>query len=74
MLDNDFDPFQILQNHEDWIAEMATNLEALAKGERDLSKLVEQQHRLIRHLAIGFEHQHKLVMQLNERLERLEKQ
>jgi archaellum component FlaC len=74
MFDDDFDPLTILQNHDDWIAEMATNVEALAKSEKDLARLVEQQHRLIRHLAIGFDHQHKLVMSLNERLERLEKQ
>lgn len=74
MFNNEFDPYEVLKNHDDWLAQMATNLEALSKGERDLTHLVEQQHRLIRHLAIGFEHQHKLVMLLNERLEKLEKQ
>jgi len=74
MFDNEFDPYTVLQNHDNWLAQIAENLEGLAGTGADLAKAIEQQQNLIKHLTIGFQYQHRLIMNLNERLEKMEKQ
>lgn len=73
MFDNDFDPYETLKNHDEWLLKMAENGEALARAGVDLSRAIERQDGMIRHLALTIAHQQKLILQLNERLEQLEK-
>lgn len=73
MFDNEFDPYEVLKNHDEWLVQMANNVENLAGSGANMAKIIENQQNLIKHLTIGFQYQHKLIMALNERLEQLEK-
>lgn len=72
MFDSDFDPYQTLKNHDEWLLKIAEHMEQLAKAGADMARAVERQEGMIRHLARTINHQQKLILQLNERLEKVE--
>lgn len=73
MFDHDFDPYETLKNHDEWLLKIAEHMEQLALSGAELARTVERQEGMIRHLALAHNHHHKLIIALNERLERLEK-
>lgn len=73
MFDNDFDPYESLKNHDHWLLEIANHMEQMARANAEMARAVERQEGMIRHLANTVNHQHKLILKLNERIEQLEK-
>ena len=74
MFDEEFDPYQTLKNHDEWLLKIAEHMEQLAKAGAEMAHAVERQEGMIRHLALTVNHQQKLILQLNERLLKVETQ
>jgi len=74
MFDNQWDPYDTLKNHDEWFLKMAEHMEEFARHGAEMARMNERQEGMIRHLANSVAHQQKLILQLNERLEKLETQ
>lgn len=72
MFDQDFDPYETIKNHDEWLLKIAQHMEQLAKAGAEMARAIEKQEGMIRHLARTVNHQQKLIIQLNERLEKVE--
>lgn len=73
MFEDQMDPYETLKNHDSWIAQLSQHLETLAGNARDSAHTIESQQELIRKLIEGFNHQHRMIMNLNQRLTELER-
>lgn len=74
MFDDQWDPYDTLKSHDEWLLKIAQHMEQLARAGADVARAVEKQEGMIRHLAKTVSYQQKLIIQLNERLEKVEKQ
>lgn len=73
MFDNDFDPYETLKNHDEWLLKMAEHMEEFSRHGAEMARMIERQEGMIRHLAKTVAHQQKLILQLNDRLLKVEK-
>jgi hypothetical protein len=72
MFDPDFDPYETLRSHDGWLVQFAQHMEQLACAGAELARGVERQDKIIRHLTTVVNHQQQLILQLNERLSKVE--
>ena len=74
MFDDQWDPYQTLKNHDEWIRKIAEHMEQLAQGSAAMARTIERQNKMIRHLGRAVEHQQQLILDLDQRIKQLEKQ
>jgi hypothetical protein len=67
-----FDPFETLQNHDEWIKRIAEHMEQLARAGSANATHLEQNINLVRQLVRGYEHMNQKIRWLDERITRLE--
>ena len=72
MFDPDFDPYEKIRSHDEWLLTIAQHMEQLAQAGAELARSVERQDKMLRHLTGIVNHQHQLILQLNERLTKVE--
>ena len=72
MFDKDWDPYETLKSHDEWLLKIAQHMEELARAGAGVAKAVEKQEGMIRHLAKTVNYQQQLIIQLNQRLEKVE--
>ena len=67
-----FDPYQTLKDHDEWIVKIAQHMEQLAASGKSMADLIQRQEGMIRHLTAMVANQQKLIIRLNQRLEKVE--
>ena len=77
MKDNDlfsdqFDPYETLKHHDEWIVKIAEHMEQLAKAGASSAQHLEQNINLVRQLVRGYEHMNQKIRYLEERIHNLE--
>ena len=72
MIDNDFDPYLTLQNHDAWITQMATHNENLAMLMKEFANTQARDHDMIAGLTRTIQMQQRLISAMDLRIKRLE--
>ena len=72
MIDNDFDPYETLKNHDDWIAQMATHNENLALLMKEFANTQARDHDMIAAMTRTIQMQQRLISAMDLRIKRLE--
>jgi 3-methyladenine DNA glycosylase/8-oxoguanine DNA glycosylase len=72
MFNDNWDPYETLQNHDEWIAQMAQHNESLAELMKDFSKTQAKDHDLIRQMVRTIQMQQNLISSMDDRIQQLE--
>lgn len=70
--DDDFCPYTTLQNHDDWIAQMAQHQESLAVLVKDQTRQITQDHSLIKQMIRTIQMQQNQIIAMDDRIQQLE--
>jgi hypothetical protein len=70
--DDDFCPYETLQNHDDWISQMAQHQEALAALLKDQTRQITQDHSLIKQMIRTIQMQQNQIIAMDDRIQQLE--
>lgn len=73
MFDSDFDPYQVLQRHDEWVTLLAEQMEKMAQATVEHARTIDEQQRHIQHLAEGWNYHEQQIARLMLRLTELEK-
>ena len=72
LFSDQWDPYELLGRHDQWIQEIAEHLQRLAEAGSATSQHLEQNINLVRQLVRGYEHMNQRIRYLEERINRLE--